>query len=114
MNRDTEMENPSDSSVMGFQTKADAKRLADDGKAPKVPLKKPEKTKPKAPEKAKAGPEGTDEGMTGTANVGVTPVPLGYTLDYAPGHPKHRGKKKRKKKMAHGIGAMLRRYNPVA
>ena len=60
------------------------------------------------------------EGTTTSANVATTAVPIGPgidhvtdILDFAPGHPYHR-KKKRKKKLSRTLGALLKRRNPVA
>ena len=95
-----------DEKVMGFKEPEKGKKAA------KRANQKADKKK--APGVPKA------EGMTTSANIGTTAVPIGPgighvtdILDFAPGHPHHR-KKKRKKKLSRSLGALLKRRNPVA
>jgi hypothetical protein len=95
--------------VMGYQ-EPPAK------KAPGVPKKKDRFAKAAAFGRKHAEKQ---EGMTTSANIGTTAVPIGPgiddvndILDFAPGHPKHK-KRKQKKGMSRKLGGLLRRRNPV-
>lgn len=70
------------------------------------------KTAKKAPGVPKA------EGMTTASNIATTAVPIGPgirhvtdVLDFAPGHPYHQ--KRKKKKLSRALGNLLKRRNPV-